>query len=72
MNNVHFQQFIQNIWIAFYNCVHIKDTIRDGGSNKLYTAYTVYTALHCLNISTYVHKYCNKVRTQLDVRSMGF
>ena len=43
MNNVHFQQFIQNIWIAFYNCSY-KDTIRDGGTNDLYTAYTVCTA----------------------------
>ena len=44
MNNVHFQQFIQNIiYGLFFTTVQIKDTIRDGGSNDLYTAYTVYT-----------------------------
>ena len=38
-----------------------KNTITDGGSTTLYTAYTVYTfqtALHCLNFSMYVYLYC--------------
>ena len=42
--------------------------------NTDYTVYSIKTALHCLNISrfAYVYKYCNNVRTLLDLCSMGF
>ena len=39
-------------------------TIRDAGSTKLYTTYTLdtvyiaYTALHCLDISMFAYIYC--------------
>ena len=51
----------------------LKNTIRDGGSTALYTAfivytvyivypvktvYTIQTALHCLNSSIYAYIYC--------------
>ena len=58
----------------------VKNTIRDGSSTALYTdhtvynVYTVYTTQivsRCLNISMYAYVYCYKVRTLLDVGSVG-
>ena len=52
---------------AFCNVFCEKNTIRDGGSTTLYTAYnvctvytvcTVQTTLHCLNVSMYACIYC--------------